>query len=352
MNFYLRATICSLMLIVLSSSLFAKKYNWDKVLDRYENICEQCANLKATVAAGGKVSKRKMAALVDELGTLRHCLNDASGSMTSKQRERFERIRSRYPGVFRDAHQDNALPAASDDVAHFATEVFRQERRPAQDIRTVYIRDTIETIIEKPIKRIEYPAVERIACCIRDSVIVASSTVNCGSVSCGPLRPELVRRKLRTEDFGLLLQCGAIPDFDIGVMAYCSEHYGPWGVYTSYRNDFQPVNADYSFSSSSDKGSQVWTTGKSARHRMSISGGALLKTGDALTLYSGLGYGEFQFGCEDVVGKWVELSDYSCRGLGCECGVLLRKGAFVLGAGISATSFRYCELTVSVGLQF
>lgn len=351
MNFSLRATICLAILITLSSSLFAKKYNWDKVLDRYEYICEQCANLKAKVAAGGKVSKRKVDALVDELGTLRHCLNDASGSMTPRQRERFERIRSRYPGVFRDARQGNTLSAASAAVSHSEPEEPGWSRSSAPEIKTVYIRDTIETIIEKPVKRIEYPAVEHIAYYIPDSAVVASSTVDCGSVSCGPLRPEVVRRKLRTEDFGLLLQCGAIPDFDIGVMAYCSEHYGPWGVYTSYRNDFQPVNADYSFSSSSAQGSQVWTTGKSARHRMSISGGALLKTGDALTLYSGLGYGEFQFGCEDVVGKWVELSDYSCRGLGCECGILLRKGSFVLGAGISATSFRYCELTVSAGLQ-
>ena len=102
-------------LCLLAASNVAQAQNdWDSVLDRYEAITARCVELRAKVAAGEKVSQKSVTELFGELNRLRNSLQQASGKMTAKQRERFRRVRESYDGKMDG--QDGALRLRSGTV--------------------------------------------------------------------------------------------------------------------------------------------------------------------------------------------------------------------------------------------
>ena len=67
-----RSALCFVLLLV-SCLTFAspKARNWDKVLDRYEILCQQCLELKQQADSGQEIPKHKFSKLVRELNTLK-----------------------------------------------------------------------------------------------------------------------------------------------------------------------------------------------------------------------------------------------------------------------------------------
>ena len=92
MNSFRHIFIAFLCLLAASSVVQAQN-DWDSVLDRYEKITLQCMSLRDKAAAGERVSQKSVTELFGELNRLRNSLQQASGKMTAKQRERFRRVR-------------------------------------------------------------------------------------------------------------------------------------------------------------------------------------------------------------------------------------------------------------------
>ena len=94
----LRHIFIVFLCLLVASSVAQAQNDWDSVLDRYEKIALQCMSLRDKAAAGERVSQKSVTELFGELNRLRTSLQQASGKMTAKQRERFRRVRESYDG--------------------------------------------------------------------------------------------------------------------------------------------------------------------------------------------------------------------------------------------------------------
>ena len=74
----------------------ASDRKWDRVLDRYESLCNECLAMKRKAEAGEKVSTKSLTRVLSDLEELRNVLKDAGGSMSPEQLSRFDNIRRRY----------------------------------------------------------------------------------------------------------------------------------------------------------------------------------------------------------------------------------------------------------------
>jgi hypothetical protein len=54
---------------------------------------------------------------------------------------------------------------------------------------------------------------------------------------------------------------------------------------------------------------------------------------------------------QDYNGQWAQVSDYSCKGIAAEAGLIIKMGPVAVSAGVSTTAFRYTELEVGIGLM-
>ena len=81
-------------------ALYAQDRRWDVALDQYQQICNECIDLRARSAAGESIPVASVAQLLSKLSSLRSTIQDARGQMTPAQRLRFESIRMRYEEVF------------------------------------------------------------------------------------------------------------------------------------------------------------------------------------------------------------------------------------------------------------
>lgn len=76
----------------LSETLEADLLSWDRVLDQLDALCEIC------LACDGR---RPDAQAVYENSVLQEYLNNTSGSMSPKQKERLEQIRKKFVSLYR-----------------------------------------------------------------------------------------------------------------------------------------------------------------------------------------------------------------------------------------------------------
>lgn len=126
-------TILAVLLVTVSASA---QDIWDDVLDRYEQICNRCIELKNRMAAGEAVATSVVTELFEELGHIRNQLKNSSKSMTNAQRRRFEVIRSRYEGksdISAAPRQKRSLPKQTGTVSPAppdTTAIVRIDRLP------------------------------------------------------------------------------------------------------------------------------------------------------------------------------------------------------------------------------
>ena len=79
-------TIISIIFLYITQSAggfpMPAQTDWDKVLDRYEALCNQCIDLKLRAESGEKVSGAEFSRLIGNLNNLRKLLREDSGSMS------------------------------------------------------------------------------------------------------------------------------------------------------------------------------------------------------------------------------------------------------------------------------
>ena len=304
-----RAIRFFVVLALLVCSLTAYSQNmWDTALDRDEQFCEQCIDLRQRSLAGEPVEVSEINGLLSQLSTLRATLQDAAGQMTDLQRSRFDKIRQRYAEAF-------GLEIKTDKATDQPMEIV-EPAEPVQDIPqdpSPVLSEEIEE--DKPVID------ETVVAVPSQPAFHAGIIVNCAAPT---VRPGLMVR------------------FDIGRS----------GFYI--KGSLWPVPQTSYFCKSdgtTDKGF-IWTTGKEKTGAWNISGGATLRIANPLRIYAGGGYGTKTVLWEDAAGEWAGVSDLSPAGFCADAGLLLDLGHFILMAGATTLSFRTIGFEVGAGIIF
>lgn len=127
------------------------------------------------------------------------------------------------------------------------------------------------------------------------------------------------------------------------------------GSYAKFRSnfDFRPAAYNCTSDGFAETGGYIYTSGRAPRyssHR--ATAGLLVRLSKNIYPYFGAGYSMLNVYWEDNQGKWMNVTDYSFKGLAAEAGLTLKFGAFSLSAGASTTAFKHTEMEIGVGLMF
>ena len=74
----------------------AQEKDWDRILDRYEHLCNECIDLKIKAQSGMKIKSGQIAPLLTDIREIRIQISQEESSMSNLQKARFERIRRSY----------------------------------------------------------------------------------------------------------------------------------------------------------------------------------------------------------------------------------------------------------------
>ena len=293
--------LCTLLMLVAFSAAGQDK-RIDEQLHMYEDLCEQCMDIKSRAKSGENVSRTQVESLIATFLALNKTLKSQENEMTAAQRHRFAQI-GRW---------------------------FSTGERP-------------DTISPLPLVQAEPPCAPAVmlqsACC---RITPVSDTVDRVAYMQGG--------KPRGDIF--ILASIAAPDMAYGLMA--GYQHRRWGGYLAFRSSFTSCKTSYSCASdgSFGKGSQIWPTGNQKRSNLMVSGGVLAGATKWLTIYAGAGYGARKLAWEDIAGNWALVSDWSHTGMVVEFGAVVSVHKLAFYAGISTISFRTAAFTCGLGVRF
>lgn len=296
------------MLVAFSAA--GQDWRIDEQLHMYEDLCEQCMDIKSRAKSGENVSRTQVESLISTFLALNKTLKSQENEMTAAQRHRFAQI-GRW----------------------FAT-----GERP-------------DTISPLPPVHAEPPcapaAMLQSACC---GLVPVSDTVFCIGRSDLDRVADMLGGKPRGDVF--ILASVAAPDMSYGIMTgYLHRRIGG---YLAFRSNFTTCNPSYSCASdgSMQNGSQIWPSGNEERSNLMAGGGVLAGATKWLTVYAGVGYGTRKLAWEDVAGNWALVSDWSHTGMAAELGAVVSVRKLALSAGVSTVAFRTAAFTCGVGVRF
>lgn len=376
MNSFRHIFIAFLCLLAASSVAQAQN-DWDSVLDRYEKITLQCILLRDKAAAGEKVSQKSVTELFGELNRLRNSLQQASGKMTAKQRERFRRVRELYDGKMsgQDGHDEKSQ--AGGEGALRLRSGTGENRSGAVDRNTAEASShqpvgersrTAGRIMVEPLPKVEGwpvgPAMtgeEILRYAQNDSLSISSL----GSAQNDNLLRNDTPVILNGAAGGVKdLTFSAIPTLSIGDTRqggiFISLSPGRLGGYLSARTNF--VSQLYAYECLSDGTTPGPETFKgNGSHRIgeySLSAGAVINAAPWLDVFAGAGFGSSTLCWSDFQGAWARVKDYSASGLQVEGGLILHYRHLCLLGGVSWLTARPSSgpfmpvFTIGTGFRF
>ena len=321
-------------ILALSSATAAwgQSDRWDRALDSYQTICDRCILLREQSLRGDEIPADELRSLLEQVSSLRASLQRGSGSMSKAQKERFERIRSRYVEAFAKQGYSTDGP-----VLRIA--------RPVLDLPRVDWSPQIK-------------AGER-----------SRTTVGERSRTTGPSAPLRDRRngfrdrrdgfrdrrdgfRDRSKSTGLMAMGSWSPNtLSYGAMATMA--WGKAGIYAKGRSDFQNKKGEYScLSDGTSSGKVIWTSGEECHPTWTLGAGGIFKIAGPVSLYAGSGYGSAQTIWEDASGKWATVEDYSAKGICADAGIIFSKNHFQASIGISTITFKKPALELGLGIRF
>lgn len=292
----------TLFLCFFSFHLVKAQESLDSELERYEQMCEVCLELKARMSRGEQISRDEAKSTIDFFVTTNRRLKSRESEMTAMQRQRFK------------------------DVGEwFATGV-----RP-----------------QKPFGAEPLPALE----CSLPSRIIVNDIAGILTPQRDLDPPPSVRLWKYRTDFILLAEM-SVPDLSYGLRAGIKGR--AFGGYMAFSSNFVKASADYTCHSDGtlENGSTIWPAGAEKTTSLSLSAGLLAQAAPWLTFYAGAGYGGRQLLWQDIDGSWAEVSDWSVKGLEMEAGAIFRWNRMAFSAGVSTVRFQTCSARVGIGLYF
>ena len=299
-----RACLLSFVLLLfLPVHAAAQNSDWDKVLDRYQDICGQCITLRDRIVAGEPVSDRAVTSLLQELGQLRSTLQNASGSMTDEQRMRLAAIRDSYSGtsiVQGPINQEQTLPTKS--------QTSKPNSEPSTDTNPIRVPDLSGLAIAHPTK--SEPQVM-----VPSRIEAHDQLLNNQSLVQQPISTERKSNQLDIEAY-IIAGYNRSPVFG-GMITVGRKSFK--SGYISVLTNGSLKSADYSCLSNGNiqGGGVFWGDGSVADNALFITGGLSVwnsRTGN-ISAYLGAGYGINERLWRDISGKWAIVSDLSGRGI-------------------------------------
>ena len=358
MNSFRHIFIAFLCLLAASSVAQAQN-DWDSVLDRYEKIALQCMSLRDKAAAGERVSQKSVTELFGELNRLRNSLQQASGKMTAKQRERFRRVRESYDGKMDG--QDGTLRLRSGTVdsrsgtvdrntaeasshqpvgERSRTAVGEQSRIPVGERSRTAGRSMVE-----PLPKVEgWPVGLEILRSAQNDILSKSSLGSAQNDNLSRNNTPVIQNGAAGGVKDLIFN--AIPTLSIGDTRqggiFLSLSRGRLGGYLSARTNF--VSQLYAYECLSDgttSGPETFK-GKGGQRigEYSLSAGAVINALPWLSVFSGAGLGSSTLCWNDSLDAWARVKDYSASGLQVEGGVVFHLRNLSLLCGVSWLTVR------------
>ncbi len=270
-------------------------------LERYEAVCRMSMELKDRIEEGEQISRNEAEATIGLFLAMNKRLKSHESDMTAVQRRRFNDI----------------------------GEWFRTGARPVRP-------EPLPLVIKS------FPEIAS-SCISGHQLLKPEPPISEKSVhkSQMPVSPS----------YTLLAEFSA-PDFSGGLRFGIMGRRA--GGYASVRSNFCFVKSDYScFSDGSlPNGSRIWPSGKERLNNMSVTAGALYRAAERLDVYAGAGYGFRTLYWQDMENDWVEVSDWTRRGLAVEAGLIFSYRKLSFSAGLSTIAFSTAAFTMGVGLQF
>lgn len=333
-----RAVLSIIALLLISPvCVMAQNTDWDKVLDRYEDICGQCITLRDRIVAGEPVSDRAVTSLLQELSQLRSTLQNASGSMTDEQKKRFATIRDSYSGT--TTSQEST--AETDINLTKSTDVKSQEHQHPIIQKTVQSPDLSGLDITPPTtseQQIIVPSKIGTDHKITNNTLVTESTISHDF----ELEAYITAGYNRNLVFGGMIAVGRKP-FRSG--------------YISVLTNGSFKGSDYSCLSNGNiqGGGVFWGDGSVADNALFITGGLSVwnsRTG-IISAYLGAGYGINESLWRDISGKWAIVSDLSGRGIVLQAAAAFRFNHIALSPSlIYMPSTNYLLPSIGLGYSF
>lgn len=296
-----------LLITLLLPLLLRAQNDWDAVLDRYEQICTSCIELRERISNGESVPDAKVTELLGELGRLRTLMQNSEGTMSSAQRSRFNGIRSRYETTSKSENgSESALisPKAKKNKQIGSKKGQIAPESPSQQTRT--------------------PITTPPSVCLPPGV--PSPVRSLTETGLSPIRSAAVAETIKIEKYGEprfdiipVIEIGTRPSF--GLWASASKKQ--WGGYLSFRSNFTPTGTSYAISSDGtiSTGGIFWGDGSVRYGSLTVSGGALWRPTARFCIYAGIGYGQRSLAWRDLDGEWARVSDFSWSGIGAETGI-------------------------------
>ena len=325
--------ILLLLVLFINLDAWAQSDRWDRALDSYQTICDRCILLRERSLRGDDISPEELTSLLEQVSSLRVSLQRGSGSMSKAQKERFERIKSRYTEAF-------------SKQGYMADGPVLKVERPAMDLQRVEW---------SPALRLRSGTGKILRSAQNDNSHIAFGSAQndkkatLDKPSC---HPEGAKRPKDLSTGLTILGAWNPQSLSYGVMATVTGR--KLGAYIKGRSNFKgQVTAAYScLSDGTSGGVPIWTTGKESHAEWSLGAGGIFRLSSFFSLYAGSGYDCSETLWEDVAGKWAKVDDYSAKGICADTGIVFTKSYFQAAAGISTILLKNPTLEISLGVRF
>lgn len=316
--------ILSALLLIEAPQQDARSF-WDRVLDKYETLCEACLNHKST---------REINSLSKEFNEL---LKSPVGKMDEEQTRRFVSIQNRYKGIITLTE----VPSSQTEKGNLIKVDTIRRVEHIQVVDTAFIKEILGQveILQTSVNK------DTIVHIIQYKGKVAEDA---GEESPAKIVPPSQKDKA---SYFILASAGLAPDLSYGAMI--GTVVTRWGGYAKFRSNYIFRNKDYDCNSKGESPEGIiWTNGQSSISRLTATVGAAFCASPYLIAFAGAGYGVSDLLWQDHLGRWARVTDASASGVSLDLGLIAHFGNLAFGAGANCTGFKYFDLELSVGVYF
>lgn len=368
-NFYIASVILTFILFcpdVTGSPI--KRKNWNRILDRYEMLCNECIDMKHRVDAGEKISTKDLSKLFNSLGEIRNELRNGGDSMTPGQIARFDSIRDRYNAVLGSrpvgttASEDVA--ASREIIANGESTISEKnsangETVPSPESASKRTEMSVSRPQQEDVVREPWNAIPQMSA-LESGIEYPGMQYEISRLTTKIESPMPASKEARKVMFSVSALAAVLHDPAFGVMAGisgCEDCIAGardgWGAYVKYMSNFKSAPYSYEcYSNGSSADGKVWLSGNSGTALRQLSFGMSKDVIPRLGAFAGIGYGRYTTTWEDNQGQWILVKDNSAKGLLLEAGLSCSISTLNITAGITTTAFHYTNLFLGLGLRF
>lgn len=308
--------------------------NWDQALDKYEEICDKCIELREMVAAGKPVASASVTSLLQEFNNLRFRLQGAEGLMSKSQRQRFNRIRDKYSGAY--------TSAATTRKENTRTSVRKVNEKQADSRQAVEeAKDTMARV------SMELAKVEEIIGSLQSPRQAFTPKNGIKEV----IVEDTSGLDVQKWHYGMTVEALICSPVSLGTTLFST--YRNVGAFISLSSDFRYHDTSYSCASdgSLSEGGSFWGNGVTTSHRAQVIAGPMYDIGHGFSVLAGVGYGSSRTSWQDVDSAWAKVEDLDFKGMVMGAGAIKTFGHLAVCANIRYLSS--CkEIYPSVGIGF